>query len=563
LSPVSDDVVPAFGEAMLTDCDREPIHIPGAIQPHGVLLVLSEPDLIIVQASANMRQHLQLAAERMVGKAVSLIFDEAAMAAIRQVLTEPLVEPHYLPPLNTATGTRKEAVIHRTDAGLLLELEPVMWTPDAVDIPQLFRRMLSAVHAAASLPDACNEAVRWLREIIGFDRVMVYRFEENGDGSVIAEDRRADWPSFLGQHYPASDIPVQARRLFQLNPMRIWVGTTTPTVGLVPPVHPGTGTALDMSRCFLRAASPIHLEYLRNMGVGASMTLSVILDGELWGLIACHHETSRQVPHSQRIVLESLGHLLGLQIETKTREARSQEMGRLHTWIVEALKELQDGQAPFTEIAALGGKLLDFVAADGVAVHIGGRTSSIGKTPNPAEITNLAHEVFAASPDGVLATHALDERFGVLRAVDGSTLCGILVVTASRRKDDCIIWFRQEIAKTVTWAGDPSAGVAIGPSGKRVTPRGSFEAWIDSVKGQSQPWTMPEVEAAHTLHLALLEFSGRWPPPDLPAPVVPPALVAGEAALRVADAIAAARRANEAMGQLLTSLERLADGLRR
>jgi chemotaxis family two-component system sensor kinase Cph1 len=184
-------VAPAFGEATLNDCDLEKIDMPGAIQTHGVLLVVSEPCLPIRQVSANTDMHLGLTTDRLLGQALSLVVDPAGIAAIEAILTEDLVEPRYLPPLLTQGGQAMDAVIHRSDAGLILELEPSRQEPP-LDIAGMVRRMLSTVHVAPSLLDACDQTTRGLREITGFDRVMIYRFLPDGAGTVIAEDRRSD-----------------------------------------------------------------------------------------------------------------------------------------------------------------------------------------------------------------------------------------------------------------------------------------------------------------------------------------------------------------------------------
>ncbi|MDN3563584.1 GAF domain-containing protein [Paeniroseomonas aquatica] len=316
----------AGGPSTLTDCDREVIHIPGAVQAHGVLLVVSEPDL---------------------------------------------------------------------------------------DLPQHFRHLLAAVHLAPSLTAIGGEAVRHLRSITGFGRIMLYRFLENGAGEVIAEDRRDDLEPFLGLRYPASDIPAQARRLFVLNPLRVWAGTDGEPAPMVPVVDAVTAPPLDMSRCVLRAASPIHLEYLRNMGVGASMGLSIVRDGALWGLIACHHMTARRVPHAQRIVLEALGHLLAVQIEAKEREERSAEMVRLQAWTVATLAALGASGGSAEALRCLGLRLLQFVKATGAAVHLGGRTSTLGMAPDAAMVAELANWLGSSRPGQVVATDRLSEDWAV------------------------------------------------------------------------------------------------------------------------------------------------------
>jgi light-regulated signal transduction histidine kinase (bacteriophytochrome) len=557
---------PAFGDATLTDCDRELIHVPGAVQAHGVLLVVSEPDLVIRQASLSLRRHLELNAERMLGRELALLLDADAMAAVRVAATEELLEPRYLPPLTSNVGPRMEGLIHRTAAGLILELEPYVPGP-GLDLPQHFRHMLAAVHLAPSLAAMGGEAVRHLRAITGFDRVMLYRFLPDGAGEVIAEDRRDDLEPFLSLRYPASDIPAQARRLFVLNPLRVWAGTDGDASPLVPALNEATAAPLDMSRCVLRAASPIHLEYLRNMGVGASMALSIVQDGALWGLIACHHMTPRRVPHAQRIVLEALGHLLAVQIKAKESEQRSAEMVRLQAWTVATLAALGASGGNAEALRSLGPRLLQFVGAEGAAVHLGGRTTTFGEAPDAALIASMADWLGSSRPGQVFATDRLPNDPAISIDAFEATPYGLLAVPASRQAGDYVMWFRPEVVQTVTWAGDPTKAVTRGPSGNRLMPRGSFAAWADTMRGRAEPWSTVEVEAAQAFCLAVLEFAPRLlgdnAASDYAAARHRQGLLTEEVERRVADAVLAARGADEQVRSLVATLQSLAEGLRR
>ena len=353
-----DPIEPAVGDADLTICDLEPIHIPGAIQPHGVLLVLAEPDLRIVQASTSLRAHVGLNASAMLGQKLALLLDGPSHDIVLRSLGRDLAEPHYLPPLLTSTGKRFEALMHRTAAGVILELEPYAGEA-ALDIARIIRDTMAEVHRAPTLMAVCQAAAERLRALTGFDRVMVYRFRPDDAGAVIAEARRDDLPPYLGLTYPAADIPRQARRLFLLNPLRVRKGNEDAPSRLVPPVSPATGEPLDMSRCVLRATSPIHLEYLRNMGVSASLTLSIVQDGRLWGMFACHHAEPRYVPHAHRLACQALGHLLALQIEAKQQAEDAARELRMHAWILRALHTAAGSASLAEALRRLGGALLE------------------------------------------------------------------------------------------------------------------------------------------------------------------------------------------------------------
>ena len=545
-------LMPAFGEATLSDCDREIIHTPGAIQAHGILLVLSEPDLVIRQASDNMRRHLGLATEHMLGKELSLLLDEHAMDSVRSAMVHDLVEPVYLPPLTTSVGLRMEALIHRTEAGLILELEPLKLEAN-LNLPVLFREMLNAVHAAPSVVAACAEVARQLRQITGFDRVMVYRFCEDDTGVVIAEDRREDLLPFLGLHYPASDIPAQARKLFLLNLLRVWVDTDKAPAAMLPALDPVTAAPLDMSRCVLRAASPIHMKYLRNMGVAASMALSILKDGRLWGMIACHHASERHVSHAHRVACEALGNLLTVQIDAKEHQDSLAETVRLHAWSIRALASLGAGGALFDTLQGMGLWLMQFVPAIGVVVHVDGHTATFGRVPDAATLEILIDFLETRTMDGVLATNKLD---GYLQSMP-SPICGLLAVPVSREPGDVLMWFRPEIVQTVAWAGNPTKPVGFGPSGDRLTPRASFAAWVETVRGHSEPWSGMEMEAARAFGLALVKRPRSNTSP------APQPLATDDVDLRIADAVLLAQNAGEVSRQLLKTLELLSESLGR
>jgi light-regulated signal transduction histidine kinase (bacteriophytochrome) len=457
-----------------------------------------------------------------------------------------------------------DAVIHRTKAGLILEMERSIEVPE-LDIAGMLGRTLTAVHFAPSLVEACNEAVRGLRAITGFDRTMIYRFRNDGSGAVIAEDRREDLVAFLGLHFPASDIPQPARQLFVINPLRVWTTTEAGSASIVPLPGQTAGTPLDMTRCVLRAASPIHLEYLRNMGVGASMALSIVREDRLWGMIVCHHESTHYVPHPQRVVLQSLGHLLALQIATKERHEEAAEIARLNDWTVHALGSIHVTGDLFSSLQMLGPRLLEFVRASGAAVHVGGGIFVIGKTPSTATIAALARAVAAQGVADILATSVLQERFPGLPGLKEAGACGMLALPVSRDSEDLVMWFRPEITQSVTWAGDPARPFTNDPTADRVMPRASFEAWVDTARDRSEDWTDIEIDATRAFGRALLESAPRrrseqeasWL-----ATQARQALLLNEFAQTLTNALPGARMAAEQTQQLVEALERLAAGLR-
>ena len=502
-----DPIEPAVGDADLTICDLEPIHIPGAIQPHGVLLVLAEPDLRIVQASTSLRAHVGLNASAMLGQKLALLLDGPSHDILLRSLGRDLTEPHYLPALLTSTGKRFEALLHRTAAGVILELEPFAGEA-ALDIARIIRDTMAEVHRAPTLIAFCQAAAERLRALTGFNRVMVYRFRQDDAGVVIAEARRDGLPPYLGLTYPAADIPRQARRLFLLTPLRVRKGTEDTHSRVVPPVSPATGEPLDMSRCVLRATSPIHLEYLQNMGVSASMTLSIVQDGRLWGMFACHHAEPRYVPHAQRLACQALGHLLALQIEAKQQAEDAARELRMHTWILRALHTAA-GSASLTEaLRRLGGALLEGVDADGVVIRTDGQMATFGTTPDENQLAALVAWLGRERATDVFATGSLENAFAPAAAY-ADTGCGLLALPLASDAGDWVLWFRRELVRTVSWAGDPRTPAPDDAQSERISPRKSFAAWAETVRGQADGWTPAEIGVVRILHQALLDLIRR------------------------------------------------------
>ena len=507
----------------LTNCDREPVHVPGAIQPHGVLLVLAEPDLRIRQVSASLRPHIGLNPAAMVGQKLALLLDDPSFESVLGCLTENLTEPHYLPPLITSTGRRFEALIHRTADGLILELEPHN-DNSTLDVARIIRDTLAEVHRAPTLIAVCQVAAERLRALTGFDRVMVYRFRPDDAGAVIAEARREDLSPYLGLTYPATDIPRQVRHLFLLNPLRVRKGNEEAVSPLVPPLNPATGEALDMSRCALRATSPVHLEYLRNMGVSASMTLSIVQEGRLWGMFACHHVEAKYVPHAHRLACQALGHLLAMQIMAKQQAEETAGRLRSHDWLLGALPAVAGSTCLTEALLRLGPSLPGVVNADGVVIRSGAGTVTFGATPYPGhlnggqlnggqlngeQLDGLIAWLRREHPVGVFATSALGQQFPPAGAFAGLA-SGILALPLSADGGDWIRWCRGELVRTVSWAGDPRKSAPDQANGGRISPRESFAAWAEAVRGQSEPWTAAEIGFVQSLHGALLSVVAGW-----------------------------------------------------
>jgi light-regulated signal transduction histidine kinase (bacteriophytochrome) len=479
----------------LQRCADEPIAVPGAVQPHGVLLAVTEPDLDVVAASANAAELLG----RTPGNLGDLL-DGDALARLRDGLAGDLAEVNPL--RMTVAGAEVDLVLHRADGLLLTEWEPVAGAEQAGAawhrrLPSVLQRLA----ASTTLEQLSATLARDVRTVTGFDRVMVYRFDPDWNGEVIAEARREDLEPFLDLRFPASDIPAQARALYTTNWMRLIPDAGYERVPLVPAADPRTGRPLDLSGAMLRSVSPVHLEYLANMGVVSSMSVSLIDRGRLWGLISCHHYAGPHRPsYADRTAAEFLGRTASLLLRTVVAESELDGV----VDVAERAAELTAavGRTPRALGAALTEQdvtVLDLVPAAGAAVRLGGQLRLLGTTPPAERVPELVGALLAA---GVTATDSASSVApGAADLLD--TASGVLAVPLG--PGDFLAWFRPETLREVTWGGNPyESKVAQTDDGPRLSPRRSFDAWSEIVRGTSAPWREHEVAAARALagHLA-------------------------------------------------------------
>jgi light-regulated signal transduction histidine kinase (bacteriophytochrome) len=498
---------PAFGEADLTDCDREPIRIPGSVQPHGVLLALDPQTLRVVQAGGAVDRLLGVAPARVAGRRIGRLLGDDAAERLRALLAEPAALPRPVLAFRTEarrSGVPLDCAVHLSDGVPVVEIEPRVGdgVPDALT---LVRRMIAEVQGAPDVAGFLRAIAERVRAATGFDRVMVYRFAEDASGGVVAEALAEGMEPYLGLHYPASDIPVQAREMYLTNWMRLIPDARYVPAPIAPPLHPATGRPLDLSQAALRSVSPLHLEYMANMGVAASMSLSLVLDGRLWGLVACHHRSPRHLPHELRAACELFAQTASLQLAEKLgreeQEARLRA-GAVHAALVEAM-----AREDRLEAALLQGRptLLDLVPAEGAALWVDSRAVRIGRAPDDAAIARLADRLNASAGEGVFETDRLAGAFPEFAGLEDAA-CGLVALSVSRVPRDYAFWFRPETVRTVTWAGDPAKAVTVdGDGGRGLHPRSSFAAWKETVRGRSRPWEPWAIDAARALRTSILE----------------------------------------------------------
>ncbi|MBA5804623.1 HWE histidine kinase domain-containing protein [Rhizobium changzhiense] len=487
----------------LTNCDREPIHQLGSVQPFGFLMAVSS-DWIVMRASANLAEFLGVTQADALGRSVISVITPEALHAIRNKLTtlrgSDVVERIFgialMPDQN-----RFDIAVHLNEGEVIIEGERCQ--EDKHDAASLsMRSMMSRLDHTETLEAFFREGARQARALTGFDRVMVYRFDEGGSGEVVAEAARAGIGSFLGLHYPASDIPVQARALYLRNLFRIIADVDAVTVPILPQLDEH-GRPLDLSMSVLRSVSPIHIEYLKNMGVGASLSISIVVDGRLWGLFACHHYGPRLPSAQRRSTAELFGQMFASRLESRERRLALDYETKARRIADRLLTSVADNASLLDDPAWLIEALADAIPADGIGVWINGRLALAGIGPNERGFAALARHLNRNAAGRIYAVDRLAEAYPDLEV--GDAVAGMLAIPISRSPRDYVVLFRQELVRTVRWGGDPHKPVEYGPNGPRLTPRKSFEAWSELVRGRSLPFTEAEHRVAETIRVTLIE----------------------------------------------------------
>lgn len=492
----------------ITNCDREQIHIPNSIQPHGVLLVMREADLRIVAISNNSETHLQHSPEAFLDTPLSEWVREADINSIRSCLSGDFEAVNPLLLHFKGCDRPWNGIVHLCQKNVVLELEPAQ-EQETVDFFRFYKVTKSAVahlQSARTLQDLCDSVVRDLRRITGFDRVMVYRFDDDGSGNVIAEAKSDRGTPYLGLRYPESDIPKQARRLYALNPLRLVPTIHYEPAELVTSDRDPLKSPLDMSFCVLRSVSPIHVEYLENMGVTASMSISLLDRGQLWGLIACHHETPKYVSYQMRTVCEFLGQVTSMQLATKLEKENLNERLRVkqaQSQLLEQVSHIEDIRRELPQLEPL---LLQAFQATGVAFYRDGEVTLMGETPPAEVVENIVTWVEPHLEDSLFVSHQLPEAYEAMREYK-DVASGVMVLSVTQSQRNYLLWFRPEVVKNVNWAGNPNKRKTIEEDGSiSLSPRESFEKWQETVRFQSHPWKFYEKEGALELRNTLVSI---------------------------------------------------------
>ncbi len=519
---VNDDDSPAFGQADLTNCERELIHLTGSIQPPGVLLVLDglHAGARIVQASANAGELVGGAVQDLLGRPLTAL-PAALVQRLQGVAPQASAEAPaalQLPlPAPGGPGVPRlwEGALHPVQAHWVLELEPVpAWggiataDHDHARLLDIVGRAVQRLGSAASLGVLADATVQAFRELTGHDRVMVYKFDADGHGRIIAEARDPRLESLLGHHYPATDIPQRARELYLRNRVRVLVDVHDEPSPLLDAQGGPVGDGLDLSMSCLRSMSPLHLQYLKNMGVTATVVVSLVREGRLWGLVAAHHYSPRNVRYALRAACDLLAEVVSTRIAAIENYAHAQVavlVRRLEQRLVEATSTEGDWRMALFRNART---LLQPLEATGAALFSEGEVLVAGEVPSTPELRELRQwvdqRIAAQGGDPLFACSSVGQANPALASLT-PTASGVLAVKLSASQPDCLMWLRKEQLLTVTWAGDPTKPM-VGNDPLTLSPRRSFAAWSELVRGTALPWTSAELALGRAIGVALVDL---------------------------------------------------------
>ncbi|QRM29797.1 ATP-binding protein [Microvirga sp. VF16] len=489
----------------LTACEREPIHIPGSIQPHGMLLAIRLSDRTIAYASTNIAETFGFDPADVLGRPFEQVLPALSAEFSAQLDDPPSAgSTRFVRTIQVQTAREErfyETAISRSGEHAVLELEePPFGAISSIDaLYPTLRRFVEQLQGASTVEVLCSLAAQDIRRMTGFDRVLIYRFDEQWNGTVIAEDRNEALPSYLDLRFPASDIPAQARELYRRNRLRI-----IPDANYTPvPIQSCDPAPLDLSDSVLRSVSPVHLEYMRNMGTLASMSISILRDGKLWGLISCHNKEPKRVSLQVRNGCDFLTQIFSLQLEARENTTLAENRVRLGAVQTRLLAHMAAEEHFIAGLVNHPDDLMMLAGAKGAAVLTQDHCWCVGQTPDEEQVRALFDWLSENHQEDVFVADNLSEVYPAAKAF-ADKASGLLSISISKVHSSYVLWFRPEVVQNVKWGGNPQKPVEEEAGGLRLHPRRSFEIWKETVRDRSLPWDRSEVEAVKELRNAIV-----------------------------------------------------------
>ncbi|EBA06095.1 HWE histidine kinase domain-containing protein [Sagittula stellata] len=495
---------PGSDSVDLTNCDREPIHQLGRVQSYGALLAVTT-DWIVQHASENLGDILGIDHGDAIGRRLQELIVHDAFERMRKSMhltdtPDGVVRLFGVTVLNDNRSF--DVSLHGSGRHMIVEFEPRSVLRGSDVMSEVYPHILQ-LRGCVDLETLARRATVALHKLSGFDSVMLYQFQADKSGKVLAETRSDGGQKYLGLMFPASDIPAQARALYKRSLLRLISDVDDPGSAICPP-QTVDGTPVDLSLSVTRAVSPIHIEYLKNMGVSASMSVSIMKDGELWGLFACHHHSPCYIDYERRTAFEMFAHMFSYELtrfEDGQRKIAEVNTNRLQSRL---MTHMVDGQELAESLLAVSDDIQSVLPHDGLCLYDGESPTCIGATTSAEEFRSIARFLDRSIGSQNYHTDCLGNVHEPARDYE-DRIAGLLAIPISKRPRDYLVLFRRPINDTVSWAGDPNKPVTVGPNGVRLTPRKSFDVWKEAATGRSAPWTTQEVHAANLLRTVLLE----------------------------------------------------------
>lgn len=483
----------------MTNCDKEPIHIIGKSQSHGVIVACNKIDLTITQVGRNCKDFFGIQHQDLLSRPLSFLIGEERAGNMKG-----LKSPEERPEVREVKINGKDFVMipHLSGDSLILDFEPSRSDYNPYEYQRQLTSILNILGSSETPEELCADAAKITKDIFGYDRVMVYKFDEEWNGEVIAEEKEEYLDSWLGLHYPASDIPKQSRKLFLKHRVRIIANVNYDPVPVEPELSPINGEPLDLSKSELRGVSPIHIEYLKNMEVGATLTAALISNGKLWGLLACHHYSAKYINYYHRQTCEFLTQIFSNEL---TLKETNRYIGKLEEWEsirgdlviqIESEGKIKKGLAEQKVL------FTDLMECEGGAIILDGKMRLVGDTPSKKQVKKLAQDFLSKQDVSVYFTKNLTKFYEPARDFL-NTASGILSVKLGRSNKDFLMWFRPEVVQNVSWGGNPDKKASFDKEKQRMTPRKSFEKWTQKLTGVSNPWLDYQISAAKAIRESL------------------------------------------------------------
>ncbi|MCX2480638.1 GAF domain-containing protein [Pedobacter sp. MC2016-15] len=493
-----------------TFCGKLAIHKTNSIQDYGYLIVLDINSLNIIQASENISELYSNPVEELIGLHFSNCIPEHAFDALKAEFDKGIRNrvPFKSSFVTKATPVPVTLLCHIKEDMVILEIEKDDEVPERVfsEVFQEVRSFIASIENTKSLQEVCEASIHEIRRIAGFDGIRMYRFDEHWNGEVIAEEIEGTLESYLGQTFPASDVPKQARDLYVKNPFRLIPNKDYITHRLYPVINPIAGGFIDLSDCNLRSVAAVHLEYMANMHVAASMSIRVMVEGKLWGLISCHHITPNYLSLENRSIFEWLSIEISYRIAAIIKQEALIESGRLSDIKADIIQCIfSKGDMAKGLMEDEGKQFLSLLDLDGFSVSINGDIVSHGIVPEQDEIENMLLWANSKSLGTVFSSHEFGEVYDDARHYQ-NIASGVVIIPINSHKGDFVIGFRPERIKDISWGGNPNEAVNFEKDGIKYHPRNSFKLWQQTIFGQSKVWTEAELAIAESFKNFLYQF---------------------------------------------------------